>query len=457
MRYIPGVGKEEKTRFTVDALDEDGAGVGDANGLRLHVPRTLPNEVIEAVVEHRSPHGLAAWGRLVTVVTPSDERVPAACAAWGRCGGCVMQHLAIDSQRSFKRDLVEAALVAAGVKADVQMCEGGASLHYRNRAKLVFARAGERVILGAYAPRSHEVIDLAGCQVVAPPLDGVAQEIARLATDLGVLPYDERSGLGDARYAILRANREGQTQVTLVVARRDARGIAELARALRRGRPEVTGVVENLNASRGNALVAYEEPDLILDGNPMIEERVGVSLTLSPRSFFQASAEMAERLYGAATEAAGLAAGDVAIDLYTGVGGIALSLAQAAPGASVIGVEEIAEAVADAAAGALRNNLSNVRFICADATKFLSARAVGHVRTDVVTVDPPRKGLSREVTRAILELKPRRLVYVSCAPRTLARDLALLVAGGYQLRAVTPFDLMPHTPHVEALAVLDRD
>lgn len=450
------------TTVEIDALDEEGAGVGDCEGRRVHVPFALPGERVEAEVQHLSPHSRQGWARLFSVERASPDRVKAACAAWGRCGGCLLQHLAYPRQLEHKRRLVEEALAGAGVRAEVAACEGHEQpLGYRNRAKLVFARAGEQVVLGAYAPRSHRVVDLAGCRVVEPALDAIAVTAARLATELGVRPYDEREATGDARYAILRSDGAGRVQAMFVVARRGARGVAELARALRRERPEVAGVVENLQPSRGNALVGVGEPDLVLDGEPVLcaalaWEPVPVRLRLSPRSFFQASWPMAARLYRAVVAEAALRPGEVGLDLYSGVGGIALAMAGAATGAEVIGVEEAADAVEDARAGAALNNLSNVRFICGDAARFLGERASSAERTDVVTVDPPRKGLSPPVTSALLRLRPRAVVYVSCAPGTLARDLALLVAGGYGIARVTPFDLMPHTPHVETVAVLHR-
>src|SRR5579883_2676658 len=279
MRYIAGVIKGVH-RLRLDALDDEGAGEGTPGDVdppvRLRVPFALPGEEVVAAVEHASPHRPVAWGRLVELLAPSPSRVAPACAAWGRCGGCVVQHLAYDEQLAWKRSLVEAALRHAGLDGAVEPCVPSPSvLGYRDNAKLVFARDGERVILGAYAPRSHDVVDLAGCAVVAEPLDAVARAIARLATELGVRPYDERTGEGDARYALLRATRDRSTQVTLVVARRGVAAIAELARALRRERPEVRGVVENLQPARTNALVGRTEPDRLLDGDPVLEERLG--------------------------------------------------------------------------------------------------------------------------------------------------------------------------------------
>jgi 23S rRNA (uracil1939-C5)-methyltransferase len=458
MRYIAAVFKPARHRFTIASLDEDGAGVGAPPGLggrHLHVPFCLPGEEVVAEIAHQSPHRPEAWGRLIERFTSAPARTEPACRAWGRCGGCALQHLAYPSQLTFKRALLEDALRAAGLAAPVGECLApGPPRPYRNRAKLVFSRAGDRVILGAYAPRSHRVIDLHGCRVVIPPLDDIAAVLARLATDLGVQPYDERTATGQARYAILRAARDGRTQVMLVCAERGGRGITALAAALCRERPEVVGVVENLQPSPGNALVGHIEPDRLLVGDPVLVERCGPTLRLSPRAFFQASWHGAEALYAAAVTAAAPVAGDAIVDLYTGVGGIALSLARAAPAASVLGIEEEPAAIADAEAGAVLSGIANARFRCGDAAALLGERADRAEATDVVVVDPPRRGLTPPVIAAIARLRPRRVVYVSCAPDTLARDLALLTARGYHIERVDPVDLMPDTPHVEAIAAL---
>jgi len=460
MRYIAAVFKPAQHRFTIASLDEDGAGVGAPAGLlgrRLHVPFCLPGEEVIAEVEHESPHRPEAWGRLVERRSSAPERVEPACPAWGRCGGCALQHLGYPQQLLFKRRLVEDALGRAGVTATVGPCAApGPPRPYRNRAKLVLGSNGGRVILGAYAPRSHRLVDLHGCRVVIPPLDEVAATLARLATDLGVVPYDESTASGQARYAILRAARDGRTQVMLVCAERGGQALSALAAALMRERPEVVGVTENLQPSRGNALIGHVEDDRVLAGDPVLIERCGPALRLSPRAFFQASWHGAEALYAAAVAAAAPAAGDAIIDVYTGVGGIALSLAAAAPAARVLGIEEEPAAIADARAAAALGGLGNAAFRCGDAAVLLGERAARAEQTDVVVVDPPRRGLAGSVVEAIARLRPRRVVYVSCAPATLGRDLALLAARGYAIDRVDPIDLMPDTPHVEAIATLTR-
>jgi 23S rRNA (uracil1939-C5)-methyltransferase len=309
------------------------------------------------------------------------------------------------------------------------------------------------VALGGYAPRTHQVVDLSGCRVVEPPLERVADALRSLVDRLGVRPYDEASGEGDLRHVLLRINLGGEVLALFVVARRGGHNLAELARTLREARPEVVGVVENLQPAQSNAVIGDQAPDLVLDGAQAIEERVGtVRLRLSARSFFQVNRQVAQKIYAEVAQAARLQPGGRAVDVYSGVGGIALTLAE--QGAEVLGIEESTHAVADARAGADLNGRANARFLAGDAAALLAERAAVDGRADVVVLNPPRKGCAPEVLRLAAALAPRTIAYLSCHPPSLARDLAALRGHGYACARATPFDMIPHTPHVEALAIL---
>ena len=462
MRYIDRVIKSTPVgtvlRLRLTSLDDEGAGVGEAGGRRVHVAQALPGDLVDARVEHESPHGPDAWARLVCLVEQSADRVTPACEAFGRCGGCVLQHLDYARQTDWKRDRLMAALAAAGITAPVRACVASPTLlAWRNNSKLVFARGEQgRVILGAYAPRSHDVIDLSGCLVGEPPLASIGAILGQEATRLGIVPYDEATATGEVRYALARRNARGEVLVMLVVPVAGAPRIAELAAVLRRAVPEVVGVVENVQPSRGNALVGHVAPDRVLEGAAFLDEQVGgVRMRLSPRAFFQSNRDVAERLYADVAAAAALGPGDRAVDVYSGVGGIALTLAR--DGAEVLGIEVNPEAVVDARAAAVANG-ARARFVAGDAAALLAAEAHPDMRAGgplaALVVDPPRKGCDAAVLEACATLAPRRLLYVSCDPTTLARDLRILDERGYRTLRVTPYDMMPHTPHIEALAEL---
>ena len=441
-------------------LDDEGAGVGESAGHAVHVPGALPGERVAAVVEHVSRQAPMAWARLERIEEPSPDRREAACRAFGACGGCVLQHVDYRAQLVWKRARVARAIAGHPVLAGLEVGACVASprpLGYRNKSKLVAARSDGRLVLGAYAPRTHDVVDLAGCRIAAPPLDETAQALRAILDDAGVRPYDERTLTGDLRHVILRANADGQVLVALVVARSLIAGPALGAR-IRAARPEVIGVVEHLNQTRGNAIFSEDGGDTerVLDGAGEIDDRVDlggpiVRLALSASAFFQANRDVAGLAYAAIARELAVRPGERVADAYSGVGGIALALA---PGAGdVVGIESHAGATARASAAAARDGVSNARFVTADAAAGLAALD----RADVVVLNPPRKGCAPAVLAQVVRLAPRAVAYLSCDPDTLARDLAALAARGYRTRAVTPFDMLPHTPHVEALAILERE
>jgi 23S rRNA (uracil1939-C5)-methyltransferase len=445
----------ERVSVTCVDIDDEGAGVTDAKQPpRLHIAGALLDERVAAVVEHVSAHAPEAWARLATVETPSPARREPACRAFGACGGCVLQHLDYDAQLAWKRARVVRALAAVG--ATVAACVASPRpLGYRNRSKLVPARVSGRLVLGAYAPRSHDVVDTAGCRIAEPPLDETAAALAALLDRAGVAPYDERTLTGDLRHVVLRANHDGRVLATWVAARPLANGAA-LARAFRAARPEVIGVVEHVNRGRGNAIFGDTRDDRTLDGDATIDDRVdvgdaGVRVRLSSAAFFQANRAVAGLAYAAIVRALAPRAGERAVDAYCGVGGIALALALAGA-TEVIGIEVHGGAVADATASAALNGVTDARFVAGDVAEKLGAIE----RADLVVLNPPRKGCAADVLAAVVRLAPRAIAYLSCDPDTLGRDLAWLAAHGYAAADVAPYDMLPHTPHVEALALLQR-
>jgi 23S rRNA (uracil1939-C5)-methyltransferase len=439
-----------------DDLDDEGAGLATHAGARLHVAGALPGERVRATVTHVSSHRPEAWARLEGVERASPERRPPACAAFGACGGCVLQHLDVGAQLAWKTARLRRALDAHPTLAGVPVSAAVPSprvLGYRNRSKLVCAARGGGVVLGAFAPRSHTVVDLRGCRVSEAPLEALAAALPALVAEAGVAAYDERTLAGTLRHVVLRANHAGEVLAVLVVTRPDAPGVAALARRLRAGHPEVVGVVENVNRTRGNVIYGRGGGDeRVLEGLGALEERVGdVRLRLSPRAFFQANRDVAALAYSAIAREVAPRAGERVVDAYCGVGGIALTLARAAS-VEVLGIEEHAAAIDDATAGLALNGLSGARFVVAD----VAERLQGLPAADVVVLNPPRKGCDPAVLVEVGRLRPRVVAYLSCDPDTLARDLAALVERGTRVRGVTPYDMLPHTPHVEALAILDR-
>lgn len=451
----------EEVLLTATTLDLDGRGVGVVDAIELAVPGLLPGERARVVVEHVSPHAPRAWGRLVALDgAPSPDRATPACPAFGRCGGCALQHLTPEAARAAKHARVVAALAATpgALPPGVDVAPtrpSPAELGYRNKSKLVIGGAAGALVFGAFAPASHDLVDTRGCRVPEAPLDALADDVRAALDATGLAPWDDRARVGALQHVVLRHTHAGALLVVIVARPGTPRApLAAAAAALATRWPALVGVVLHTSRAQGGAIFDPDGIDDVLHGVATVEDRVGdVTLALSARSFFQINRAQAGRLYARVAALAAGARG--AVDLYGGVGGIALTLARA--GIDVVGVETLGDATADAARSAAAQALTErATFITADAASGLVDAAARLAALDVVVVNPPRKGLAPAATAAVLAARPRRVIYVSCGPESLARDLAMLAQGGYDLGGVEPYDLLPGTPHVETLAWLDR-
>jgi 23S rRNA (uracil1939-C5)-methyltransferase len=443
----------------VSGLDDAGAGVAEiAAGdevLRVHVTGALPGERVRARVAHCSAHlregRREAWAEIEAVVTPSPARVVPACPVQGTCGGCALMHLAYPAQLAWKQARVrdEFRRYPELASVDVAACvPSPLTLGYRNQAKYVCARdEGGEVVLGAYAPRSHDVVDLGGCRVVEPILDEARRILLGILRCRDVEPYHELHRTGALRYALLRANRAGKVLATLVAARSDWEQAEAVAAAFMQQLPALVGVVLNLNPAAGNALLG--ETERLLAGRSSFDDDIGeVRVRLGSRSFFQANRAVGSRIYRDLVAALPADLGH-AVDAYSGAGGIALSLAVRAK--EVVALEQNPAATEAAAALLAAPPTNRLRVVTADVAQGLAAIE----RTDLVVLNPPRKGCSADVLAHVRRLSPRWIASLSCDPRTLARDLSILSACARVISAV-PYDMMPHTPHVETLAILSR-
>ena len=450
-------GGDDRFEAPCRALDARGAGVVALEGAEVHVPGALPGERVRGVIEHRSPHRPEAWARLEQVVKASRERVTPVCPGHGRCGGCVLQHLDYPAQVRWKGARVEEELRAYPALAGTAVRPCLASprvLGYRNQAKYVYGHLEgreRRLVLGAYAPRSHALVDMAGCRLVERPLDEVAGGLLEILVARDVPAFDEQRRTGLLRYAVLRASADGEVLVTLVIAPREWPEGPAVAAALRARFPAVVGVVQNVNTGAGNVLFGGEE--VVLAGRGTIVDRIGdVPVELASRSFFQINREVAALAYRAlaraVAEVAAAAPLDTVVDVYAGAGAIAATLAPQAR--AVVAIEENAAATEAAARFAGARGLAAIRFVTGDAAAELAAVPAA----DVVVLNPPRAGCAPAVLAQVARLRPRLVGYLSCNPETLARDLAALVERGLVVAEVTPLDMLPHTSHVEALALL---
>lgn len=429
------------------SVDDDGAGVGELDGVVVHVSGLAPGERGAVRVVHRSPHRAEAWAELVERRGPAaPERVAPACPAFGRCGGCPWQHLAYPAQLGWKRRKVEAAL---GDLAEVAaVTPAPAELGYRHKGKYVAGRSHGHVALGAWAPRSHAFVDTAGCRAVTPAIERARGAIVEAAAAARLAPADERRGTGELRYAIVRQGDDGRVLIGLVV--RAATDEAKLAAAgahLAR-QPEVAGVVR-LDNDRADGGLVDGAARPVVGASTLATTVGGVEVALGATEFAQINPAQAEAMYRHIAALAEVGPGQRAVDVYAGLGGIAFALAGV--GADVIAIERDAGAVAALEAAAGRAGPGRVRAQVGDA-----ALLAEHADVAAIVVDPPRKGCGPALLGAITASRAERLIYVSCGPEALGREARALVEAGWRIDHAQPFDLMPGTAQVETVVRFRR-
>lgn len=448
----------------VHALAQEGLGIGRREGVVVFVPFAAPGDRVRARVTRVRSRYVEA--ELVQVLAPSPSRVDPPCPAFARCGGCALQHLRYDEQLEWKRRWVQDSLERIGRLRGVAVSPTLAAeppWSYRNKATIPLRRRQGRIEAGFFAPRSHELVPFpeAGCAIQHPRIDAVVAAAAEWLDGPGraVEAYDPATGRGLLRHLVVRVGfRTGEVLAGVVVHGREFPGEREFAAHLAARVPGLVGVVKNVNTQWINAVLGPRTETL--HGRPyLIDELAGLRFRISLASFFQVNPRQTERLYEIALAAAAPSGDEWVIDAYSGTGTLALLAARRlGRGGRVTAVEILPQAVADARDNARLNGIEGVEFIVGAAERVLptlAARAAGRPAT--VILDPPRKGCAEDVLEACLRLRPERIVYISCNPATLARDLGRLCGtGAYRVDAVQPVDMFPHTAHVEVVAAVRR-
>ena len=441
--------------FPITGLGHSGEGVGRAEGFTVFVRYALPGETVTARIEEVRTN--FARGRLLGVDVANPQRVIPPCPVYEACGGCQLQHLSYEGQLAAKYQSVQDAMQRIGKLTDVSIKPVLGMTdpwRYRNKAQFPVGYNGSEIVAGCYATGSHEIIPTISCRIQHALNDRLLAEVRRIATAVGVPSYDEKTGQGVVRHVMGRVGiATGEVMAVLVTATRDFPGSEELVRQLKASMPEIVSIQQNINAARTNVILGRETR--LLWGAPVIHDRIGhFSFQISAESFFQVNAAQTQVLYEQAVAKAGLTGRETVFDLYSGTGTISLFLAEQV--AHVYGVEYSTAAVADAGRNALNNDVHNVTFIAGDvAEKIVELKNKG-VRPDVIVLDPPRAGCDEIVLRTAADMEPARMVYVSCNPATLARDLALLNEMGYKTVEIQPVDMFPQTYHVETVAVIEK-
>ena len=447
--------KNQLYTVTIEGFTSEAWGVCRVEGRAVFVPRALPGEkwVIRLVKVTTG----AVYARGEELLEPSPARVEPRCPYFGRCGGCDTWHMRYEEELRFKLGRVNDALRHIG-KQDLQsgtILGSETREHYRNKGIFAVAQENGKAVCGFYRERSHSLIALDECLIQ----QALSNRAARAATDFlnrrGLPAYDEQTGRGTLRHVFCReAVHTGDAVLCLVSARGFGSETPALVEELRKACPELTGIVLNINKTRGNTVLAGDFYTLWGD-ETLHDTLCGFRFAIAPQAFFQVNPPQAERLYQQALDYAALRPGDLALDLYCGAGTISLCLAKEA--GQVIGAEIVPQAIENAKANAEANDVRNVEFLCGDAGQAAKALAQRGLRPEVVVVDPPRKGMEEAAIAAVASMQPQRVVYVSCNPATLARDILRFNAAGYTLQEATAVDMFPGTSHVETVVLMTKN
>lgn len=454
----------------VDRLALDGDGVGRLSGPGTHagetafVPYTLPNENVTARLTQQKQR-FSRWLPMV-VTAPSPQRIPPACsyhfkpamaAAW--CGGCNWQHMPAEVQLQMKGKLLEETLQRIGGIPTPPMNPPVASpevWRYRNKVQVPFGRAGNRPIAGFFAPGSHTIVEFEDCLIQSTPSVDLVRFVRAFAEEHRWAPYEEEFGRGWIRHLLVRTNADGRALMAVVTTNPSFPDKDRFLAEIRKRFPFVAGVLQNVQSARTNVILG-ERWTKLWGADRLEEKMLGLTVSYGAGSFFQVNKPAAEKLYALAISELGATPDNNVIDVYCGVGVLTLLAAQKCRFA--LGIESVRGAIVDAEANAARNQLRNSTFIAMPAEQALAGGSskVEMIADDrlLVMVDPPRSGCEPSVLNALLRLKPMRIVYISCHPATLARDIKHL-SPLYELKSVTPVDLFPQTSHIETVARLER-
>ncbi|WP_353057714.1 23S rRNA (uracil(1939)-C(5))-methyltransferase RlmD [Paenibacillus pasadenensis] len=506
MKQALPVNKNDTVTLDITGLTHEGEGVGRYDGFTLFVQGALPGERVKAkVLKVKKTYGYA---KQLELLEPSPDRVDAPCPIYKQCGGCQLQHMSYEAQLVWKRQHVIDTLqrigklevrdgkIGAGngdgvVGASQLVSEdsgeadspelsheskpsaGGIVVHptigmdepwrYRNKAQVPIGmamadldnRAAGSLIGGFYARGSHRIVDMDACLIQHENNDEAVRQVKRIGRNVGITAYDEASGRGILRHVVVRTGFvTGEMMIVLVTNGPRIPRVEDWITGIREALPQVKSIVQNINKRQTNVIFG-DETRTLWGSDVIYDELDGIRFAISARSFYQVNPAQTLRLYRSAVDYAGFTGKENVIDAYCGIGTISLFLARHA--GQVYGVEIVPEAIEDAKRNAELNGIANASFEAGPAEVVIPRWRSEGVKPDVIVVDPPRKGCDEQLLDTILKMQPERVVYVSCNPATLARDLQVLEAGGYRTVEVQPVDMFPHTVHVESVALLVKD
>ena len=453
-KIIP-VEKNEYYDLKIESLTHDGLGVAKIDGFPIFVTNALVGEEVNLKITLVKK--TYAFGRAVDIFVTSPNRVTPPCKIYKQCGGCQVQHLDYQGQLQMKHDTVVNQFKRIGHIEDANVLPTigmEEPWRYRNKTQVPFGLNQGDVVAGFYQKRSHEIIDMRHCLIQTDISDEIIHEMRDICRQFKIAPYNEQNNTGILRHVIVRVGfKTDEVMVILVTRKEKIINLDRVVDRLTEKFPQIKVIAQNINPDITNAILG-EKTNIIYGESYIYDEMNGIRFAISPRSFYQVNPIQTETLYSKAVEFAQLTGEEVVFDAYCGIGTITLFLAQHAK--KVYGVEIIPEAIEDAKMNAKLNGFENTEFAVGKSEDVIPTWIKDGIKPDVIVVDPPRKGCDKTLLDTMIEAAPNRIVYVSCDSATLARDVKILIEGGYELEIVQPVDMFPQTSHVECVAKLTK-
>ena len=447
---------EKNKEYIVDIIDNgfEGEGIAKIENFTIFIPGAIKGEKIKIlIVKVLSAY---AFGKIIEIIEPSKSRVESDCVTYKRCGGCNLRHINYDETLIMKQNSVQ-SLVNKTLKNKIEV-EKAVGMenpyHYRNKAQYPIAinKNGEAVI-GVFANRTHEIIPMEKCFIQNPKSEEIAKFVLKFVKENNISVYDEKSKKGLLRHIVTKVGiKTNQIMCVLVINGKDIPNEKKLINSLTEKFPQIKTIVKNINTKNTNVILGNENINIYGDG--FIEDILGeYTFKISPLSFYQVNPIQAEKLYNLGVEMAQISKEDTVFDLYCGIGTISLFMAKHAK--KVYGIEIVEEAIKMAKDNAKTNNVNNVEFYAGDVEVVLDEIInKKNIKADIVMFDPPRKGLDKNSINNVLKIKPKKIIYISCNPATLVRDLAEF-EDDYDVKRIVPVDMFPFTSHVECVSLLE--
>lgn len=451
------INKNEEYDMNITGMGYEGEGVGKINDFTVFVPGALLNEKVKVKIVKVNKN--FAFAKLIDVMEASEYRTEPACNIYKRCGGCQLQHYSYKAQLDFKKQRVKDCIERIGKlkTSEVILYDTigmDAPYRYRNKVQLPVGEKNGEVNIGFYAQRTHEIINMDICNIQHEAADKVLKLIKNWMKKYKIEAYNEQLHSGSIRHIMVRkAFKTNEVMVVVVTRSNELPHKEKLIEMLIESKENIVSIIQNVNSKKTNVILGIE--CITLWGKDNISDYIGdFKFNISPLSFFQVNPVQTEVLYNKALEYASLTGNETVFDAYCGTGTISLFLSQKAK--KVYGIEIVPQAIENAKINAKQNNIDNAEFIVGESEKIIPELIKKGIKADVVVVDPPRKGCEKSLLEAIAQMSPERIVYVSCDPGTLARDLSILDELGYNATEIQPVDMFPQTAHVETVVKMSR-